>query len=79
MIFLNCAGRRNQDKKKIVERELEEFVAPIEKQNVVKCKKFEKLVYPVGDVDAVTITVKEVEILESTAFLNDNIIDFYMK
>jgi hypothetical protein len=77
-IFELCKLKKSRQKK-LVERELDEFVAPIEKQNVVKVKKFEKLVYPVGDVDAVTITVKEVEILESTAFLNDNIIDFYMK
>lgn len=76
---MNCAGRKNQDKKKLVERELDEVVPGIGKKNVVNSKIFEKLVYPANDVDAITITVKEVEILESTAFLNDNIIDFYMK
>lgn len=40
---------------------------------------FETLVYPVGDPDAVTITTKDVEILRPMGFLNDTIIDFYVK
>ncbi|KAG0610633.1 hypothetical protein M758_7G080000 [Ceratodon purpureus] len=40
---------------------------------------FETLVYPLGDPDAVTITSKDVEILRPMGFLNDTIIDFYVK
>ena len=40
---------------------------------------FETLVYPLGDPDAVTITTKDVEILRPMGFLNDTIIDFYVK
>lgn len=40
---------------------------------------FETLVYPLGDTDAVTITSKDLEILRPMGFLNDTIIDFYIK
>jgi sentrin-specific protease 7 len=37
------------------------------------------LVYPEGDPDAVTITQKDIKILKPFEFLNDTIIDFYIK
>lgn len=40
---------------------------------------FETLVYPPGDPDSVTITTKDVDILRPMGFLNDTIIDFYVK
>ncbi|XP_024396576.1 probable ubiquitin-like-specific protease 2A isoform X2 [Physcomitrium patens] len=40
---------------------------------------FETLVYPPGDPDAVTITSKDVDVLRPVGFLNDTIIDFYIK
>nr|XP_024365449.1 ubiquitin-like-specific protease 2 isoform X2 [Physcomitrium patens] len=40
---------------------------------------FKVLVYPQGDPDAVTITRKDIKILNPFEFLNDTIIDFYIK
>lgn len=40
---------------------------------------FKVLVYPEGDPDAVTITQKDIKILKPFEFLNDTIIDFYIK
>lgn len=40
---------------------------------------FDTLVFPQDDPDAVTITRKDVEVLRPMGFLNDTIIDFYVK
>lgn len=40
---------------------------------------FQGLVYPQNDPDAVTITQKDIRILDPSEFLNDTIIDFYIK
>ena len=40
---------------------------------------FEGLVFPQDDPDAVTITRKDIRILKPLEFLNDTIIDFYIK
>lgn len=40
---------------------------------------FKVLVYPQNDPDAVTITQKDLKILKPFEFLNDTIIDFYIK
>ncbi|KAL4180223.1 hypothetical protein AMTRI_Chr13g91060 [Amborella trichopoda] len=40
---------------------------------------FEDLVYPKGDPDAVSIGKRDVELLQPEVFVNDTIIDFYIK
>uniref|UniRef100_A0A803LV00 Ubiquitin-like protease family profile domain-containing protein n=1 Tax=Chenopodium quinoa TaxID=63459 RepID=A0A803LV00_CHEQI len=40
---------------------------------------FEEVVYPKGAVDAVVISKRDVDLLEPDTFLNDTIIDFYIK
>lgn len=48
---------------------------------VVHCssdKSFEDVIYPKGDHDAVTISKRDLELLEPETFINDTIIDFYI-
>lgn len=40
---------------------------------------FEDIVYPEGDPDAVTISTRDIELLQPETFINDTIIDFYIK
>jgi sentrin-specific protease 7 len=40
---------------------------------------FEDVVYPKGDPDAVSICKRDVELLQPETFVNDTIIDFYIK
>ncbi|OVA10483.1 Peptidase C48 [Macleaya cordata] len=40
---------------------------------------FEDVIYPQGDPDAVSISKRDVELLEPETFINDTIIDFYIK
>ncbi|PON37511.1 Ulp1 protease family, C-terminal catalytic domain containing protein [Parasponia andersonii] len=40
---------------------------------------FEDVIYPKGDPDAVTISNRDVELLRPETFINDTIIDFYIK
>ncbi|XP_058223268.1 probable ubiquitin-like-specific protease 2B [Rhododendron vialii] len=40
---------------------------------------FEEVVYPKGDSDAVTISKQDVDLLQPDTFVNDTIIDFYIK
>lgn len=42
-------------------------------------KPFEEVVYPEGDVDAVSLSKRDVELLQPETFINDTIIDFYIK
>ncbi len=42
-------------------------------------KKFEVLVYPRDDSDAVTVTRSDFEMLKPMGFLSDSVIDFYIK
>ncbi|KAI3690187.1 hypothetical protein L2E82_48162 [Cichorium intybus] len=39
---------------------------------------FEEVIYPKGDVDAVSISKRDVDLLLSDMFVNDTIIDFYI-
>ncbi|KAL6213785.1 hypothetical protein ACLB2K_013225 [Fragaria x ananassa] len=41
-------------------------------------KSFEDVIYPKGDHDAVTISKRDLELLEPETFINDTIIDFYI-
>ena len=40
---------------------------------------FDEIIYPKGDPDAVSISKRDVELLQPETFINDNIIDFYIK
>ncbi|XP_028787339.1 probable ubiquitin-like-specific protease 2A isoform X2 [Neltuma alba] len=40
---------------------------------------FHEIIYPKGDPDAVSISKRDVELLQPETFINDNIIDFYIK
>ncbi|GMJ02521.1 hypothetical protein HRI_003921300 [Hibiscus trionum] len=40
---------------------------------------FEEVIYPKGDFDAVSISKRDVDLLEPETFVNDTIIDFYIK
>lgn len=40
---------------------------------------FEEVIYPKGDPDAISISKKDVELLQPETFINDTIIDFYIK
>ncbi|KAB2045151.1 hypothetical protein ES319_D01G140800v1 [Gossypium barbadense] len=40
---------------------------------------FEEVIYPKGDFDAVSISKRDVELLQPETFINDTIIDFYTK
>ncbi|KAL7245537.1 hypothetical protein ACSBR2_000799 [Camellia fascicularis] len=40
---------------------------------------FEEVVYPKGDADAVSISKRDVDLLQPDTFVNDTIIDFYIK
>ncbi|KAL5984938.1 putative ubiquitin-like-specific protease 2B [Asimina triloba] len=42
-------------------------------------KSFEDIVYPEGDPDAVSLSKRDVELLQPGTFINDTIIDFYIK
>lgn len=40
---------------------------------------FEEIIYPEGDPDAVFINRGDVELLQPKTFINDTLIDFYIK
>lgn len=40
---------------------------------------FEDVIYPKGDPDAVSISKRDIELLDPDTFINDTIIDFYIK
>lgn len=40
---------------------------------------FEDVVYPEGDSDAVSISKRDIDLLQPDTFVNDTIIDFYIK
>ncbi|KAK8996793.1 hypothetical protein V6N11_020290 [Hibiscus sabdariffa] len=40
---------------------------------------FEEVIYPKGDFDAVSISKRDVDLLEPETFINDTIVDFYIK
>ncbi|KAL3515485.1 hypothetical protein ACH5RR_022387 [Cinchona calisaya] len=40
---------------------------------------FEDVIYPQGDPDAVSLSKKDIELLQPATFINDTIIDFYIK
>ncbi|KAL4272136.1 hypothetical protein GQ457_13G009550 [Hibiscus cannabinus] len=40
---------------------------------------FEEVIYPKGDFDAVSISKRDVDLLQPETFINDTIIDFYIK
>ncbi|XP_057464549.1 probable ubiquitin-like-specific protease 2A isoform X2 [Actinidia eriantha] len=40
---------------------------------------FEEVIYPKGDPDAVSISKRDIELLQPETFINDTIIDFYIK
>ncbi|XVF64889.1 hypothetical protein PTKIN_Ptkin09bG0203200 [Pterospermum kingtungense] len=42
-------------------------------------KPFEEVIYPEGDFDAVSISNRDVDLLQPETFINDTIIDFYIK
>lgn len=42
-------------------------------------EQFEDVIYPKGDPDAVSISKRDIELLEPDTFINDTIIDFYIK
>lgn len=42
-------------------------------------KHFEDVIYPKGDPDAVSISKRDVDLLEPETFINDTLIDFYIK
>ena len=42
-------------------------------------EQFDEVIYPEGDVDAVSITKGDVDLLNPETFINDTIIDFYIK
>lgn len=39
----------------------------------------DEVIYPKGDPDAVSISMRDVELLQPETFINDTIIDFYIK
>jgi len=40
---------------------------------------FEEVIYPKGDPDAVSISKRDVDLLQPDTYVNDTIIDFYIK
>ena len=40
---------------------------------------FDEVIYPQGDPDAVSLTKRDVDLLQPDTFINDTIIDFYIK
>lgn len=40
---------------------------------------FDEIIYPKGEPDAVSISKRDIELLQPETFVNDNIIDFYIK
>lgn len=40
---------------------------------------FKEIIYPKGDVDAVSVSKRDVDLLQPDTFVNDTIIDFYIK
>ncbi|XP_054801820.1 probable ubiquitin-like-specific protease 2A isoform X2 [Prosopis cineraria] len=40
---------------------------------------FDEIIYPKGDADAVSLSKRDIELLQPETFINDNIIDFYIK
>lgn len=46
---------------------------------IISFEPFEGVIYPQGDPDAVSISKTDVERLQPKTFINDTIIDFYIK
>lgn len=42
-------------------------------------KPFVEIIYPKGDPDAVSLSKRDVDLLQPDTFINDTIIDFYIK
>lgn len=40
---------------------------------------FDEVIYPKGDPDAVSISKRDIDLLQPNTFVNDTIIDFYIK
>ena len=40
---------------------------------------FDEVVYPKGDPDAVSLSKRDVDLLQPDTFVNDTVIDFYIK
>ncbi|KAG4948315.1 hypothetical protein JHK86_041554 [Glycine max] len=40
---------------------------------------FDEVIYPMGEPDAVSISMRDIELLQPQTFINDTIIDFYIK
>ncbi|KAJ7946784.1 Ubiquitin-like-specific protease 2 [Quillaja saponaria] len=67
--------------------EKNENVFPLGKSNLFSSKlyfpvfgeNFEDIIYPKGDPDPVSISKRDVELLKPETFINDTIIDFYIK
>ncbi|CAM8937677.1 unnamed protein product [Rhodiola kirilowii] len=63
-------------------REEDQLFAPnstLEMKNCIPEETSEILVFPKGDPDAVSIGGRDIELLQPETFINDTIIDFYMK
>ncbi|XP_073392311.1 uncharacterized protein [Physcomitrium patens] len=65
--------------RKVEPERIPEMSSPSSSWLSPELRTFETLVYPQGDPDAVTITSKDVDVLRPMGFLNDTIIDFYIK
>ncbi|KAL4566075.1 hypothetical protein LXL04_030185 [Taraxacum kok-saghyz] len=59
--------------------ELQDTEAPFTKYFPNFDDPFEEVIYPKGDVDAVSISKRDVDLLLPDTFVNDTIIDFYIK
>ncbi|KAM7253085.1 hypothetical protein ACFE04_025703 [Oxalis oulophora] len=60
--------------------ELEEIRPRKQKSYLPKFDKpFDEVIYPKGDVDAVSISKRDIDLLQPETFINDTIIDFYIK
>lgn len=40
---------------------------------------FEDVIYPEGDPDSISISKRDIELLQPERFINDTIVDFYIK
>nr|XP_027093431.1 probable ubiquitin-like-specific protease 2B isoform X1 [Coffea arabica]XP_027093432.1 probable ubiquitin-like-specific protease 2B isoform X1 [Coffea arabica] len=72
--------------KVVVDTELEEYgetlgqlTLPFRSSYFPDFKPFEDFIYPEGDVDAVSVSKRDVDLLQPDTFVNDTIIDFYIK
>ncbi|KAL3504011.1 hypothetical protein ACH5RR_033852 [Cinchona calisaya] len=72
--------------KVITDTEMEEYgetsgqnSVPFQTSYFPDFKPFEDFIYPEGDADAVSISKRDVDLLQPDTFVNDTIIDFYIK